>query len=141
LFISCNSNIKKSKEAISDKSNFVTKKIDSACIRAVEDILISSPKFIELTKGLSERVIRNGGSGYFLLLENSENIETNKSLQNSTFLKYSLREDYLERAIPIAWFIFDTNKLILYEEDMETGKLIQISFDKKLLDVYLRQCK
>jgi hypothetical protein len=119
-----------------------TEYLDSlSCPSLIESLVTSSGKFVELTSGLNEKIISNGGNGYVLTLESSPDSEIYRSDKKPTTYEYSLQEDYSDRMVPIARFVFDTNNLQLYQENMSDGSLLKIDYDKKILEQYLHHCK
>jgi len=99
-------------------------------------IVETSPRCKQLTKGLYERVVKNGGMSYGVMLETSPNPKIDPSQGYSATYNFNLHESYSDRMPVIARFIFDPKKRQLYEEDTLEGKLIAISFDKKLLTLF-----
>lgn len=140
LGISCNNknnNVDPVSASELKKSDITVKK---PCDEIVVNIIMSSKEFIELTEGLNDRIIANGGSGYLIVLENNSDSIYNKEQKKSAVYNYSLRENYPDRATPIAKFIFDPNKLLLYQEDMSEGTLKRMSYDKAIVDSFLKNC-
>lgn len=142
LNISCGlGNTEKISDSSTSNVDHQTKITKAPCYETVENIIVSSKIFTELTKGLNEKIIANGGSGYLLILENNLELTENNLKGRSIVYEYSLRENYPDRAIPIAKFVFDPNQLELYQENMSEETLTKIDFEKKLLTPYLNQCK
>ncbi|MEH3114130.1 hypothetical protein [Pedobacter terrae] len=96
-------------------------------------IVETSPRCKQLTKGLYERVVKNGGTSYGIMLESSPNPKTDLSQSYSKNYNFNLHESYSDRMPILARFVFDPKKQQLYEEDVLNNKLIDITFDKKLL--------
>ena len=96
-------------------------------------IVETSPRCKQLTKGLFERIKKNGGTSYGVTLESSPNPKTDPSQSYSKTYDFNLHESYPDRMPIIARFIFDPVKRQLFEEDTANDKLVPISFDKKLL--------
>lgn len=96
-------------------------------------IVETSPRCRQLTKGLYERVVKNGGTSYGIMLESSPNPKTDPSQSYSKNYNFNLHESYADRMPILARFVFDPKKQQLYEEDVLNNKLIAIAFDKKLL--------
>jgi len=115
--------------------------VKKPCHEFVVNIIMSSKEFIELTEGLNERIIANGGSGYLLVLENNPDSIYNKVQKKSAVYDYSLRENYPDRATPIARFIFDPYKLMLFQEDMSEGTLKRINYDKAFVNSFIQNCE
>ncbi|GGH08029.1 hypothetical protein [Pedobacter zeae] len=101
-------------------------------------IVETSPRYRQLTKGLYERIVKNGGTSYGIMLESSPNPKTDLSEAYSENYHFNLHESYADRMPIIARFVFDPKKQQLYEEDVANDKLIAIAFDKKLLPRFNR---
>jgi len=99
-------------------------------------IVETSPRCKQLTKGLFERLIKNGGTSFGVMLEISPNPKTDPSQAYSETYNLNLHESYSDRMPIIARFVFDPKKRELYEEDTVDAKLITIPFDKKLLILF-----
>ena len=102
-------------------------------------IVETSPRCRQLTKGLYERVIKNRGTSYGVMLESSPNPKTDPSQGYAKTYNFNLHESYADRMPIIARFVFDPIKKQLFEEDTANDKLIPISFDKKLLISFYRK--
>lgn len=96
-------------------------------------IVETSPRCKQLTKGLYERVVKNGGTSYGIMLESSPNPKTDPSQEYSKTYNFNLHESYTDRMPVIARFVFDPKKQHLYEDDVVNAQLVAIPFDKKLL--------
>lgn len=96
-------------------------------------IVETSPRCKQLTKGLYERVVKNGGTSYGVMLESSPNPKTDPSQEYSKTYNFNLHESYPDRMPVIARFVFDPKKQQLYEDDVVNAQLVAIPFDKKLL--------
>lgn len=99
-------------------------------------ILETSPRCRQLTKGLGERVVKNGGTSYGIMLESSPNPKTDPSQEYSKTYNFNLHESYADRMPVIARFVFDPKKQQLYEDDVVNAELVAIPFDKKLLALF-----
>ncbi|KIA91327.1 hypothetical protein OC25_22120 [Pedobacter kyungheensis] len=99
-------------------------------------IVETSPRCQQLTKGLGERVKKNGGISYGFMLESSPNPRTDLSGSYSKTYNFSLHQNYPDRLMVTNYFVFDPKKKQLYENDVLNGKLIPIPFDKKLLALF-----
>ncbi|WP_293786296.1 hypothetical protein [uncultured Pedobacter sp.] len=99
-------------------------------------IVETSPRCKQLTKGLYERVVKNGGTSYGIMLESSPNPKTDPSQSYSQNYNFNLHESYTDRMPILARFVFDPKRQQLYEEDVVNNKLIAIDFDKKLLKLF-----
>lgn len=96
-------------------------------------IVETSPRCKQLTKGLYERVVKNGGTSYGVMLESSPNPKADPSQGYAKTYNFNLHESYADRMPILARFVFDPKKQQLYEEDVLNDKLIAIVFDKTLL--------
>jgi hypothetical protein len=92
----------------------------------VEKILTTSPRFNEITDGLYETIVANGGITYGFALVGGPNEEDNPWSQSETY-DFKLYESYSDRIVTISWFTFDPSELQLYEN----GEPIE--FDRDLL--------
>ncbi|MBE5321806.1 hypothetical protein IM793_21795 [Pedobacter sp. MR2016-19] len=99
-------------------------------------IVETSPRCKQLTKGLYERIVKNSGTSYGIMLESSPNPKTDPSQEYSKTYNFNLHESYADRMPILARFVFDPKKQQLYEEDVVNNKLIAIAFDKKLLRLF-----
>ena len=99
-------------------------------------IVETSPLVKKYTKGLSARIIKNGGQSYGIMLESSPNPKTDPSQSYSKTYDFNLHESYKDRMPIIARFIFDPKKQQLYEYDTVKDVLIPIAFDKTLLKLF-----
>ena len=99
-------------------------------------IVETSPRCKQLTKGLYERIVKNGGTSYGIMLEGSPNPKSDPSQGYSKNYNFNLHESYSDRMPILARFVFDPKKQQLYEEDVVNNKLIAIAFDKKLLTLF-----
>ncbi|WP_131539274.1 hypothetical protein [Pedobacter nototheniae] len=96
-------------------------------------IVESSSKYKQYTKGLYERVVKNGGQSFGLMLESSPNPKADLSQNYSKTYDFNLHESYTDRMPIIARFVFDPVKKQLYEDDVVNATLVPITFDRKLL--------
>jgi hypothetical protein len=117
----------------------ITKKIDKTefseakeCECLVKEILTTSPRYKQLTKGLNNAVIANGGQFYGISLEGSPNPDGNKQRDYSPTYDYTVYEMYTDRQLNIARFSFNPNNSKLYEYDEVHDQFNPIEFDKKL---------
>ncbi|WP_316824584.1 hypothetical protein [Pedobacter miscanthi] len=102
-------------------------------------IVETSPRCKQLTKGLYERIVKNGGTSYGVMLESSPNPKTDPSQEYSKTYNFNLHESYADRMPVIARFVFDPKKQQLYEDDVVNAQLVAIPFDKKLLLLFNRK--
>lgn len=102
-------------------------------------IVETSPRCKQLTKGLYERIVKNGGTSYGVMLESSPNPKTDSSQEYSKTYNFNLHESYADRMPVVARFVFDPKKQQLYEDDVVNAQLVAIPFDKKLLLLFNRK--
>jgi hypothetical protein len=98
-----------------------------------QEILTTSPRYKELTKGLYDVVIKNGGSSIGISLEGSPDSKNDKSIKYSKTYDFALYEMYTERKMSTTRFSFSPEKKQLYEYDAVNEELNPIEFDKNLL--------
>jgi hypothetical protein len=111
------------------------------CIDAVMKIMETSPSFRKVTKGLNEAIIKNGGTGYGILIESSPNPTSDGALDYSATYNFKLQEEYSDRTPVVARYTYNPVKQQLYEYHADEDTLIPIAFDKKLLTNLNEQCK
>lgn len=137
LMISCDGKQKKDNDGTDDRPTKDSVNTDNESLRAeidvVMDILTTSPAFVEMTKGLEKAVVKNGGTGYGIAIEESPNPERDGAMIVSDIYRFSLHESYADRKVTVARFEFDPKKKQLYEYNVAEDKLIPMEFDKDLL--------
>lgn len=99
-------------------------------------IVETSPRCKQLTKGLYQRVVKNGGTSYGVMLNSSPNPKTDLSQSYSKTYDFNLHETYADRMPVLAHFVFDPEKQQLYELNVVDNKLIPIAFNRKLLILF-----
>ena len=129
------------KSGLMIEQNLYADTIIHECIETVYRILESSDRWKQYTKGLYERVRKNGGTSYGIILEGSPNPKRDTALRFSKTFDISLHESYPDHNSTIARFSFDPNKGRLYEYDTLNDSLILLSFDKRLLKYFYHACK
>ena len=112
-----------------------------SCYQVVVQILTTSKRYKQLTKGLYERVVKNGGTSYGIMLEGSPNPKQDTAMEYSKTYDFNLHESYPDREPVIARFTFDKKKRQLYEYDVVNDELKAIDFNKKLLLELDKACK
>lgn len=129
------STVKKSlpEKIINKKINNSEIKKGKECESLVKEILKSSPRYKELTKGLEKAVIKNGGQSFGISLEGSPIPQQDNTWIYSKTYDYSIYEAYTDRQLNIARFSFDPNTKQLFEYDVNLDKLKLIEFDRSLL--------
>jgi hypothetical protein len=118
----------------------ISNKIDSKGLielltreKVVREIVTTSPRYKQLTKGLYEAVVKNGGLSYGISLEGSPNPRIDKTWSYSETYDFTLYEMYEERQYNTVRFSFDPICKLLYEHDEVLEKLVPIEFDRSLL--------
>jgi hypothetical protein len=111
------------------------------CDNIVKEILITSPRFKRLTKGLYNAVVKNGGKSFGINMEGSPNPQNNKGCSYSKTYDFTLYEMYTDRQLNTARFSFNPKDKKLYEYDAVLDQLDQIAFDRTLLLKYEALCK
>lgn len=111
------------------------------CDTIVKEIVITSPRFIQMTKELHKAVVKNGGQSFGVQLEGCPNPLADKGCRYSKTYDYTLYEVYPDRRLNTSRFSFNPVKRKLYEYDAVEDKLIEIAFDRSLLMKYEALCK
>ncbi|MBN1183623.1 MAG: hypothetical protein JXB49_15135 [Bacteroidales bacterium] len=111
------------------------------CENLVIEVLTTSPRYKELTKGLAEAVIANGGLSFGISLEGSPNPERDWARSFSKTYDFTIYENYENRQVNIARFSFNPDNKQLYEYDAVQDQLKPIVFDGDLLITFDSLCK
>jgi len=111
------------------------------CENIVAEILTTSPRYKQLTKGLYEAIVKNGGLSFGISLEGSPNPRQDKAWSYSKTYDFTVYEMYTDRQLNTARFTFNPNNKQLYEYDAVHDRLIPIEFDRNLLLKYEALCK
>ena len=111
------------------------------CDSLVTLILKTSPRYIELTKGLNEKVIKNGGQSFGVSMEGSPNHAKDNTPEYSKTYNFTIYEMYPDRQLNTARFSFDPRSNKLYEYDVVNDKQIPVEYDHSLLVKYEALCK
>lgn len=112
-----------------------------SCKYIIKKILTTSPRYIELTDGLTDAIIKNGGQSFGILLEGSPNPRQDKAMSYSGTYDYTLYETYPDRQLNTSRFSFNPDNKQLYEYDAIHDQLLPIEFDKNLLIQFDLNCK
>jgi hypothetical protein len=105
-------------------------------LELVELVLTTSPRYIEVTKGLKDKVVKNGGIDFGVNLESSpEQGNGKKGLYSNTY-DFTIYETYKERQLNTSRFSFNPENKQLYEYDILNDSLVPIEFDRTLLPKY-----
>ena len=116
-----------------DKTGYIVlKSYDSL----VTEILTTSPRYKQLTKGLNKAVVKNGGQFFEFNLERSPNPNQYKLWSYSRTYDFLVYEMYTDRQLNIARFSFDPDNKQLYEYDAVMDQQIPIVFDRSLLSKF-----
>jgi len=127
-------------DTIVSSQSYLKKGSFKYCLEVVEEILTTSPRYIELTIGLKKVIIKNGGISFGISLEGSPNPINDDALAYSKTYDYNIHEIYLDRISVMARFTFDPEKKQLFEYDVINDKLKMIDFDRGLLIITNRLC-
>jgi hypothetical protein len=128
-------------KSIIKKTNKTELKDFRPCKYLVTEILTTSPRYKQLTKGLGKAVVKNGGLSFGISLEGSPNPVQDKAGSYSKTYDFTLYEMYTDRKLNTARFSFNPNNKLLYEYDAVLDQLKPIEFDKSLLVKYEAHCK
>jgi len=112
-----------------------------SCESIVKEILTTSPRYCQLTKGLNKAVVKNGGQSFGITLEGSPNPLHDKAWGYSETYDFTIYENYMDRQLKTARFSFNPNNKQLYEYDAVNDQLKPIKFDRKLLLKYEALCR
>jgi hypothetical protein len=130
--------VTENKQSEEKKSN--EKQINN-CLDVVMKIVTTSPLYLKKTKGLNDAVVKNGGTGFGLMLEASPDPETDGASEFSETYDINLHESYPDRMVVIARFTFNPKEKQLYEYDEIEDKYTPIEFDKELMPHIEWYCK
>ena len=128
------------KPVIKNTNKLVQKEL-KPCENLVADILTTSPRYRQLTKGLNNAVVKNGGLPFGISLEGSPNPRQDKAWSYSKTYDFTVYEMYTDRQLNTARFSFDPSNKQLYEYDAVNDKLKPIEFDRNLLLKFEALCK
>ena len=98
-----------------------------------KEILTTSARFKELTKGLYLAVVKNGGLSYGVTLEGSPEPKKDKAWTYSKTFDFTVFELYPNRQLNIARFSYNPDENQLYEYNAVKDKMEPIAFDRNLL--------
>lgn len=117
----------------SSKADTVKPVFQNPCSQIVYEILTTSDSYKNLTDGLTERVIKNGGTSFGFMCEGSPTPKIDSATNYSKTYDYSVHESYPDHAPVIARYSFDPVQKQLFEYNTALDSLIPISFNKNLL--------
>lgn len=102
----------------------------------VKEILTTSPRYLKLTKGLQERLVKNGGQYFGLYLERSPERRKGKKGSYSKTYDFTIYEMYEERKLNTSRFSFNPENRRLFEYNIANDSLMPIEYDRSLLLKY-----
>ncbi|HAF27717.1 MAG TPA: hypothetical protein DCG75_01595 [Bacteroidales bacterium] len=102
----------------------------------VKEILITSPRYTQFIKGLNEKIIKNGGTSFNVILERSPNQNSDNEYIYSKTYDFVIYENYTDRRLSTARFSFNPENKQLYEYDAVSDQLKPIEFDRDLIIRY-----
>ena len=111
------------------------------CSQIAYLILTTSPRYQSLTNGLKERIIKNGGTSFYISYEGSPYSKIDSAENYSKTYDYSIHENYPDHAPLIASFTFDPVQKQLFEYNVAQDSLMPAAFDKTLLVDLAKACK
>lgn len=106
---------------------------DKSIVNLVKSILISSPRYKQITLGLTDSIIKNGGDSFGISLQGSPHPKLDQAWGYSKNYDFTIYEVYPERILGRASFTFDLKSKKLYEIDMNTQSSVAIEFNRALL--------
>jgi hypothetical protein len=130
-----------SKKTIIKKTDIIEQKEIKLCEDLITEIVTTSPRYRQLTKGLYKAVVNNGGQSFGIRLEGSPSPGQGKTKNYSKTYDFTLYEMYPDRQLNTARFSYNPNKKQLYEYDEINTQLNPIEFDSNLLLKYEALCK
>ena len=107
-----------------------------SCIAVVKEMVISSPRYKEVTKGLNEAIVKNGGQCFGVSLEKSPYPKKDKAWGYAKTYDFVIYEKYTDRQLNTVRFRFDPRTKQLREYDPILDAYKPIAFNKKLLLQY-----
>jgi hypothetical protein len=102
----------------------------------VTEMLKTSPRFEQLTKGYYSHLTENIGISYGIIMEGSPHQEMDKSLKISRSYVFSVYRSSEFGKLNIGYFTFNPRNKQLYEYDVNKRQLNEIEFDRDLLLKY-----
>ncbi len=129
--------IKKTKNSIENIKIIETtgpKKIYTKdCENLITEIVTTSDRYKQITKGLNKAVVKNGGQFFGIRLDGSPDPKPKEVCRYSKTFDFIVYEMYPDRQLNTARFSFDPDKKLLYEYNINSDKLKPLEFDKNLL--------
>ena len=122
-------------KVISDLHN-----VSENCIDAVFKIIESSENYRELTDGLEERIIKNGGTGFGFSVNVSPNPNVDQAIEKGDFYEISVHESYPDRMVNLEYYRFDRHQKKLFVMNIVEGEYEEIAFDHNLIAEFERAC-
>jgi hypothetical protein len=111
------------------------------CENLVKEILTTSARYRQLTKGLNQAIIKNGGLYFGVSMEGSPNRGHDETSSYSKTYDFTVYEMYTDRQLNTARFSFNPENKQLYEYDAVHDQFIPIEFDRNLVKKYETLCK
>jgi hypothetical protein len=111
------------------------------CTTVLIKIVSTTNRYKEITDGLHDAIVQNGGSGFGIRLEGSPTPISDASINYSDTYDFNVHESYPDRHTVIARFSFDPVTEHLYEYDVVNDAMKQIDFNRDLLTAYKELCK
>jgi len=133
--------VKIDEKSILKKTDKIEQKELTPCEKLVKEILTTSPRYKQLTKGLDKAVVKNGGQSFGISLEGSPNPRQDNAWGYSKTYDFTVYEMYADRQLNTVRFSFNPNDKQLYEYDAVKDQLKPIEFDRNLLLKYETACK
>jgi len=146
IVISCNSQNRQTTRDTTETDSIITTPHSQAvtltyCPELVKEILRSSPRYKQLTKGLPEAVKKNGGTSVDIVLDKSPDYKKDNAMEYSANYEMQLMENYPDRKVNFAHFTYSPDKKELYEYDMVRDQYTTVAFDTFLLKNAAKYCK
>lgn len=111
------------------------------CVEIIFEIIETSTHFLEKTKGLTDKIIKNGGTSYGLMLEGSPNPIDDDAENESETYDFNLHETYPDHSPIICRYSFNLAKKQLFLYDPAEDEFIEIEFDKKRMKSFNKSCQ
>ncbi|MBA5793535.1 hypothetical protein H1R17_09465 [Flavobacterium sp. xlx-214] len=116
-------------------------KVSKDCIEMVFELIKSSEHFKELTDGLNENIIANGGTGFGFTVETSPNPNLDNANEKGDYYEISVHESYPDHMTNIAHYRFDRHQKMLFVLNIVTAEYEEINFNHQLIADFNLACK
>ena len=110
------------------------------CEALATKILKAAPRYLQLTSGLKEAVIKNGGTSFDLSVKLTQDANNNNGVGGSKLYEFTISEIYPDRKLNTFRFVFNPTTKQLYEYDAVDDTLKPIEFDMKLAAEFNSLC-